>query len=253
MYLGIVKKMGLTKRQPNPPGPTLAQLRVHSRNTQFDKMNRFIQFVYALLIISASSPFIAASTPSAAQPLLDLQARILALKKAANKAVKDSGLGDLIRIGGYLNTLSGLELGSITSYPVAELSFYLANLGLIQNIVNIVSQVLYVAGNSNSLAGGLISLQIARQACPACPLLADPRVDTSIPLHSGLDSVISNIDPMQVKSLIDSTQTSAYDLANVLVVSGGINSLLDLTSNLLSSNQASLQALNSNLESTVDG
>lgn len=227
-------------------------------------MNTISRFKSILVVLVASSVFyFASSTPSVSSSagpksaaLLDLQSRIVAMKKSANEAVKNSGLGEAIKLGGYLNTLSGLELGSITSYPVAELSFYLANLGLFQNIVNVVSQVFYVAGNSVSLSSGLITLQINRQACPTCPLLGDPRVNVANPLPanrsetnnesgdiymSSLDSLMNNLDPQQIDALVSAGQTSQYDLATIFVLNGGINNLLSLSTDLMAANAKAFQ------------
>jgi hypothetical protein len=234
-------------------------------------MNRFIYTVLFLVVIiaSSSSQFAqAATTPSSSQPiksaaLLDLQSRIISLKKNVNQAVKMSGLGEAIKFGGYLNTLAGLEMASITSLPVAELSFYLANIGLTQNVVNVVSQILYVAGNSVSLSGALINLQLARQACPSCPLLADPSVNSTNLNHSdsannpidsmymaNLQSVMTSLDPTTLDRLISQSQTSQYDIASLFVLQGGVNQLLDLSTQLMQVNQNSLLNIQSVSPST---
>ena len=231
-------------------------------------MNRVINFVSVIIsIIASSAPYIAqaASTPSATGPksaaLLDLQSRIIALKKSASQAIKDTGLGEAIKIGGYLNTLSGLEVASISSYPVAELSFYLANLGLCQNIVNLVSQILYVAGNSVSLSGNLISLQLARQNCPTCPLLGDPRnlTDSQYPQKSpkeniymsSFQSVMDNLDPATLARMISASQASSYDIAQIFVLNGGVSKLITLSTDLLSANAKAFQNISQSTASAA--
>ena len=191
-------------------------------------MNRYIQFVYALLIISTAAPSIAASTLSADSPLsslfssfasgaisanltsgikgvfkdvqaasgpldlLSIQSEINQLKKSYSQVYKLLRVDDSARLAGYIIRLDKLAIVLAQAGPVGQLTLIVAHITLAGRILNIAQRGVRLAGNGCSLAQRILGVQIAVQNARAAGITPKSILNTA----SGPDATTQLVNTM---------------------------------------------------------
>ncbi|GAX76839.1 hypothetical protein CEUSTIGMA_g4285.t1 [Chlamydomonas eustigma] len=88
--------------------------------------------------------------------LAQLQSRIAQLKGYYKDARTFLHTDDAVRIGGYIATLESLGIQFLAAFPIAELSFFIAELALATAITGLLGGILYTAASAVGLAGSII-------------------------------------------------------------------------------------------------